>query len=33
LPVPYLGTWLKSRDLPAIPQKSFREVWKDSKNV
>ena len=33
LPVPYLGTWLKSRDLPTIPVKSFREQWKDSKNV
>lgn len=33
LPVPYLGTWLKSRDLPVMPQKSFREQWKDSNHV
>lgn len=30
LPLPYLGTWLKTRDLPEPPAKSFREQWKDA---
>jgi L-lactate dehydrogenase complex protein LldF len=30
LPLPYMSAWLKTRDLPAAPAKSFREQWKDS---
>jgi L-lactate dehydrogenase complex protein LldF len=33
LPIPYLCTWLKSRDLPSMPQQSFRDTWKKSNNV
>ena len=32
LPLPYLSTWLKSRELPDAPQKSFREEWKGSQS-
>jgi hypothetical protein len=30
LPLPYMSAWLKTRDLPAAPAKSFRDQWKDS---
>lgn len=29
LPIPYLRTWLKTRELPKEPAKSFREQWKE----
>jgi L-lactate dehydrogenase complex protein LldF len=32
LPLPYLSTWLKSRELPEAPKKSFREEWKGSQS-
>ena len=30
LPLPYMSAWLKTRDLPAPPAKSFRDQWKES---
>lgn len=30
LPLPYMGAWMKTRDLPEAPAKSFREQWKES---
>jgi L-lactate dehydrogenase complex protein LldF len=30
LPLPYLRAWMKTRDLPKAPAKSFRDQWKES---
>jgi len=30
LPLPYMSAWLKTRDLPPAPAKSFRDQWKES---
>jgi L-lactate dehydrogenase complex protein LldF len=27
--LPLLGKWTKERDLPMLPSKSFREIWRD----
>jgi L-lactate dehydrogenase complex protein LldF len=28
LPLPYMGAWMKTRDLPKAPARSFRDEWK-----
>ena len=28
LPLPYMRAWMKTRDLPAAPARSFRDQWK-----
>ena len=30
IPIPPFSRWTKDRDLPALPAKSFHEIWKDS---
>ena len=30
LPLPYMSAWLRTRDLPPAPAKSFRDQWKAS---
>jgi L-lactate dehydrogenase complex protein LldF len=32
LPLPYLRAWMKTRDLPKAPAKSFRDQWKESRH-
>lgn len=29
LPLPYMGAWMKTRDLPKAPARSFRDQWKN----
>ncbi|MBM3868533.1 MAG: lactate utilization protein [Verrucomicrobia bacterium] len=29
LPLPYMGAWMKTRDLPEAPARSFRDQWKN----
>ncbi|MFM2382804.1 MAG: hypothetical protein RL515_791 [Verrucomicrobiota bacterium] len=29
LPLPYMGAWMKTRDLPKAPSQSFRDQWKN----
>ena len=29
LPIPYMGAWMKTRDLPKAPAQSFRDQWKN----
>ena len=29
LPLPYMGAWMKTRDLPKAPASSFRDQWKN----
>jgi len=29
LPVPYMRAWMKTRDLPKAPARSFRDQWKN----
>ena len=29
LPLPFVSNWTRSRDLPALPSRTFREVWRD----
>ena len=33
LPLPYMSSWMKTRDLPKAPAKSFRDEWKTRENV
>lgn len=32
LPLPYLRSWMKTRDLPKAPAKSFRDHWKETRH-
>jgi L-lactate dehydrogenase complex protein LldF len=32
LPLPYLRAWMKTRDLPKAPAKSFRDQWKETRH-
>ena len=32
LPLPYLRAWMKTRDLPKAPAKSFRDQWKENRH-